>query len=306
MRNYIGSGHISAIVRKSPWSNRPKVYYELTDSSFSIPLNDSMESGIFLESGIAAWWAYKTKTNIIKASTDPVLMPGKEFLGATPDFYIAGIDGQIEAILEVKNTGGHNGDKWEDDAPEHYIVQLLWQMHITGIHKGVLCACVGGNKLEWIDIDYDPDIGAWLEAEAVSFWFNHVIPKIPPPLDEADLETLEKVFKNISTGKEIFVPITGQDFENHAKWKADKAELEKKIEGFKARVRAELKDAEFAISNDLKYKVKRKKIEKKAFQVEARTEERLNITALTEKEIKQLKTQILLKEQRRELECQKT
>lgn len=283
MRDYIGSGHIAAITGVSPWSNPVKAWVELTTEAAS-PDNNAIRAGRYFEPAIAAWWSDENQKNLKKAEL--VRMPGKEFLGATPDYYILNEDGTRAAILEIKNTNARNSELWADDAPDYYAIQLIWQMHVTGIHKGFLCACVGGQELRTIEVAYDAEIGAACEMKAERFWHGYVVPKVCPPLDGADATTIGLIYRDITKGKELTLPIGATDFELYKRWQAEEKELAEKIEGFKNRLKVELKDAECALSNDRRWKIKQTEVAAKEYTVAAKTYKRLTIKALTEKEIK--------------------
>lgn len=296
MRDYIGSGHIAAIAGFSPWSNPVRVWRELTDPSYEMPLNNAIKSGMFLESGIAAWWAYENRATIAKAEL--VRNPYKLFLGATPDFYVVGADGQIESILEVKNTNERNREKWEDNsAPKYYIAQLIWQMHITGIKRGTLCACIGGQELKEIDFEYDAEFGNMLEAAAMHFWFEYVIPRICPPLDLADDETISEMYPEIDKGRELITGVTSEEIKAYKEIETKYHDLKKRVKEFKTRMKALMKGAEFAVTNDLRWKVKRTLVEVDEYVQKEKSYEKITISEIQEKDRRRLAIKKLTKEQ---------
>lgn len=82
-----------------------------------------------------------------------------------------------KGLMEVKNVGNDSfSASWTDEeAPVYYETQLMHELHMANkagmdIRWGVLVALVGGNNPKLYFRDYDPEIGAMFDAEAIKFW----------------------------------------------------------------------------------------------------------------------------------------
>lgn len=84
-------------------------------------------------------------------------------------------------VLECKTASDWRD--WADGAvPDHYAVQVLWQLMVTGLDEGVIFADVAG-RLETRTIHRDPEWEAQVIPRMLAWWSDFVIAKTPPPLD---------------------------------------------------------------------------------------------------------------------------
>lgn len=92
--------------------------------------------------------------------------------------------GQCQAILEIK-TGRVEAD-W-DPIPEYYKAQVMWQMHVTGIHKTYFAVLINGCDYLEREIDYDPEYAERLE-KACSLLWECIVMKCPPEPSKPDID----------------------------------------------------------------------------------------------------------------------
>jgi putative phage-type endonuclease len=111
----------------------------------------------------------------------PVTHPKYPYWTASADSLLA-VKGDPQAIVEVKEIGWRMKDKWADGVPVYYLVQVYWYMMAYGIHRAVVVADID-RKLEVFPIEYDPKTAAAIEATAVDWWENHIVPRVPPPIE---------------------------------------------------------------------------------------------------------------------------
>ena len=98
-------------------------------------------------------------------------------------------------VLEIKTTGW--GQAWEGgDIPEHYFIQLQWELHITGLKWGKFATLIGGQELLITqEIKANEKMGKKLEMQAVKFWKENIEKNIiPEPSSAADLESVKKIW----------------------------------------------------------------------------------------------------------------
>lgn len=251
MRNYIGSGHIAAIVGLSPWSDQVKVWLELTDESYRPEINEKMEAGNIFEEAIAQ--QYAKKNHLLSLEKGKLVRDG--FLGATPDFI--GSTETEKFIIECKNTSEYNRKLWEDGVPDHVQIQVQWQMHIVEIYKAVVVVCIGGYDFKDFAIEYDVELGQMLEKHAIHFWDNYVIPKVMPPVTPAtDAETIKRLFKNIDVNLAKKIDVPSALFSERERLKSEIKERETALEAIEKLVAITVGNAEQAITNDGEWCIK--------------------------------------------------
>jgi predicted phage-related endonuclease len=98
-------------------------------------------------------------------------------------------------ILECKTANPFSSGDWgeigSDEVPMSYLCQCIWYMAITGIDKTDLAALFGNSDFRIYEIARDPALEALVIAKATTFWDEHVLKDIPPPVqNEADCQTL--------------------------------------------------------------------------------------------------------------------
>lgn len=59
--------------------------------------------------------------------------------------------------LEVKNVSSYIGERWKDEPPIEFIVQVQHQMAVSGAEFGSIAALIGGNLFVWQDVPRDQD-----------------------------------------------------------------------------------------------------------------------------------------------------
>lgn len=91
-------------------------------------------------------------------------------------------DGKCEAILEIKT--GRNEADW-DPIPEYYKAQVMWQMHVTGIHKVYFAVLINGCDYLEREIDYDPEYVERLERACLKLWMCIINKTAPQPMNPA-------------------------------------------------------------------------------------------------------------------------
>lgn len=69
-----------------------------------------------------------------------------------------------------------------DDVPEKYQVQVQWQMEVADLEQVTLVALVRGDYREY-PIRRDREMGAMLLEVVGRFWRDHVLARVPPPVD---------------------------------------------------------------------------------------------------------------------------
>jgi putative phage-type endonuclease len=87
-------------------------------------------------------------------------------------------DGKCQAILEIKT--GRNESDW-DPIPEYYKAQVMWQMHVTGIHKVYFAVLINGCDYLEREIEYDKEYADRLEQARLKLWTCIINKTAPEP-----------------------------------------------------------------------------------------------------------------------------
>jgi putative phage-type endonuclease len=238
----IGGSDIGAILGLNPWRSALDVWMEKRQITPEREANEAMEWGTILEGTIADTWAARNgkkvqRVNAILAhATDPILRANIDRLIVDP---VRG-----NGILEVKNVGDWSGRAWEDDrVPDHYMMQLQWYLHVTGLTWGVFAALVGGKRLIEREVAYDAELADMAVERAHEFW-QCVTDGTMPEVTGGDADALGTLYPE-STGEEVVLSIdTSNIVREYVDCKQAIALLEESLEGMKAQIQAELGAAE--------------------------------------------------------------
>lgn len=196
---YLGATDISAIVGINPYSTPHDVWLQkkgLLTVKETIP----MRAGTYMETFIAQEFSRENSVKCLRSKT----YKHKEypFLACNPDREIKW--NGIDAILECKNVGHwaarNFGQDGSDQIPEHYMIQIMWQLLITGKDLVVLAALIDDRELrtyfysfnpeysEWAHI-FDKEAGRKLFNHAIGWWNRHILGDVEPELTGADSDT---------------------------------------------------------------------------------------------------------------------
>jgi predicted phage-related endonuclease len=123
--------------------------------------------------------------------------PEFDFMAAEIDFEWKDPDGRIQNG-EIKTVYpmafGEKfgwGEEGTADVPVHYAAQVMHGMGVTGATQCVVAAMVGLDSMVFYKIDRDEDTIQAMRDECRRFWFENVLPKVPPaPQTVIDLKGL--------------------------------------------------------------------------------------------------------------------
>jgi predicted phage-related endonuclease len=113
---------------------------------------------------------------------------------ATPDAFIlasAPVAGRI-GLLECKTTDLHLSGEWdrnsdgEDGVPEHYLAQVQWQMSVCRLDFAYIAVLIAGNDFRIYRIDHDPVLEDILVEAGETFWRQHILTKVEPPISGSE------------------------------------------------------------------------------------------------------------------------
>lgn len=140
-------------------------------------------------------------------------------------------DGKCVAILEIKT--GQNASKW-DPIPENYKAQVMWQMHVTGIHKTYFAVLIGGHDYFERVIEYDPHYCEELEAACLKLW-ECVLSKTPPAPIDPEMDQ-ELVLKMVDDDREDAFEVPAEEAAAYVLLKEQAAAIDEKLKAAKMKL----------------------------------------------------------------------
>lgn len=194
-----GGSEVAAIAGVDPYRTAWDVYVTKVDG-WQQEDGPHLERGRFLEDGVARWYAHRGGWPSPSVLNEPGTLrhPREPLAICTPDRLVP-FDGPshepgVSRLLSIKVPGPHVREQWgepgTDDVPLPYLLQLQWEFGIVGEHFSLdpvahLAAPIDGD-LRVYAIRRDPEIFASLLDRVKAFWREHVLPKVPPPINGGD------------------------------------------------------------------------------------------------------------------------
>lgn len=188
-----GGSEIAAVAGVNPWASAFDVYLSKVDGFEQEP-NDAMARGIYLEDGIANWYAATRTPTKFAPAVGTIRHPRNPYAMCTPDRLVELASGYRD--LSIKAPGPQFGrETWgaegTDEVPTHYLLQLQWELGILDalgfplVEEHHLAALLDGALRVFV-IRRDADVFADLLEINDEFWRKHILPRNPPPLDGSD------------------------------------------------------------------------------------------------------------------------
>lgn len=263
------STDVAALFGLSPYKTPFELWHEKKAAEVvRLQDNPRMAWGRRLESAVA---------NGIAEDMDWHVRPFKEYmripearLGASFDFRIltpirhapqpdgSGLgeydgDTDDDAILEIKCVdflAFRDGWTIEDDfieAPAHIELQVQHQMLVSGLSRAYIGVLVGGNRIEVIERQADPQVHAGIIARAAQFWADLNAGIAPPPVMPDDAAAVIAMNQYAAPGKLLDArndPSIKAAIEDYARIKAEVRDLAEIAEVRKAELLQLIGDAE--------------------------------------------------------------
>lgn len=166
---YIGGSDLASILNMSRWKTVLQLWMEKTGRVEPPDLSDveAVELGIELEGFVAKKFERKTGMKVRRPSVSHYTHKDYPWAKAQVDRLIEGTD----ELLEVKTGSAYKVKEWEgDEIPQEYLLQLFWQLAVTGKKTGYICVLIGGQRFLWKKVEADPEFQQELLEKAARFW----------------------------------------------------------------------------------------------------------------------------------------
>jgi putative phage-type endonuclease len=244
-RRGIGGSDIAGVVGMSPWSSPIKVYQAKIGELPDIPETEAMHFGTELEAFVAKEFERQTGLRVRKRNAILYHSKQEKWMLANVDRLVIG----RHEGLECKTTNAFSADKWsEEKVPDQYFLQCQWYMGVTGYPRWHIAVLIGGQHFLHRVIERDDELIAQLMEKGRDFWFNHVVPRIPPEFDgsRSSAELLSYMYpegrpETVNLPNRFADELKRHDeiVEQINKLKTEKAAIEN-------RIKAQMKEAEVA------------------------------------------------------------
>lgn len=181
-RNHVGSSDIAAIAGCDPWGSRMAVFLEKVYDVEDLPNKGPIARGNRYERALLDF--AQEELGVELQRDVHVQHPTIAHIAVNLDARIVGRREGIEA--KTTNLGEEYGDPGTDIVPDRVLCQTHLQMDAADLEVvwvPVLLARFGRLEESLYKVERNDDLIVSLRDLAAEFWENHVLPKIPPPLD---------------------------------------------------------------------------------------------------------------------------
>lgn len=212
-RSGIGGSDAAAALGLSPWKSRHELYQEKISTSPPPRIsNEAMTWGRKLEPLIREEFS-KRSGMAVRPLRSMLQHPSYPWM-------LADLDGLVEdsnrgvGILEIKTSSAFKSADWEDGkVPDQYMLQVQHYMEVCGLDFAIIAVLIGGNRLQWTQIEKDRELVEQLVELERRFW-QHVLSKTPPPVDgsTACTEMLAKRYPSSSNISPLILPAESEEW----------------------------------------------------------------------------------------------
>ena len=217
----ITSTDAPVIVGVSPYKKLFRLYHEKRGTTpETVAETEAMFWGHVLEEPITQRFCRDTSATVTNPGQYCLQRhPETTWLISTIDRYIKEITGDESeefrvaaniagpGVLEIKNAGFYMAEKWHDEAPLNFQVQVQHQLAVTGLEWGAIAGLLGGNKFVWSVVRRDQVFIDKLLTLEAQFHDDVAAGREPPVDDSEDTKDLIAKLWPTETGEQIALPV---------------------------------------------------------------------------------------------------
>lgn len=203
----ITASKVAAILGLSPWESPRSTWHRMHGDLPREESNTVQQRGHFLEPAILAWWLAQHPEVLSVMEQQPTYLLG-DWAAATPDAAALNPDEDEWVLVEAKSSA--YDDEWgtpgTDQIPAYYLTQVIWQMHVSGIHRCYVPMI--GPRLKFAEyvVDYEPYASdAELIEKRCQEFYDSLAADEPPMLDDtvATFNAVKAVHPEIERGESV-------------------------------------------------------------------------------------------------------
>lgn len=250
----IGASDVAGILGLSPWATPFTVWADKT-KDLADDQNESMYWGSALEDVVADEFEKQTGLHV----------HGRQWLVRHPDYEwaMATIDGFAEeapwepdedeyieplGLVEVKTDSTFGG--WKDGIPDHYRIQIQWQMFVTGLTRCWVAVLHGGRTFRIYDgaddpVEFDPDLAEKIFRRVSEFRDRYIVGDETPDADSSDATA--RILTDLwEADDEKVIELSGDmaaDLEALRGWKREQKRVDARVKELEARIKTSLQEA---------------------------------------------------------------
>jgi len=254
-RRFIGSSDAPAILGYG-YANQSKmsVYADKTceaDARFSKSTQARLDLGKIGERFVLAVFEQETGFPVITNEKPTICVHDElNYVAASVDAYTEPAPG-VRRIVEAKMV--MNREAWSEwdgnNPPLKHSIQVQHQLFCAGLSRGYLVGWTG-DQVRIFEIDRHEEFIQTLRKHIDDFWWNHVVPRIPPTVDgsEATKAAIYRMFPQ-SGDYAIALGVADEEvLERYEQVRSQIKELEATELELGNRLRMKLGDASYGIS----------------------------------------------------------
>lgn len=245
-KSSVGSSEIAAVCGVNKYLTALDVYLRKTELGEEEE-NIAMMMGHAGEPVVAEWFCRETGAQMIKESEGEFIVydDAAPWRTASPDRYVVLLDG-TQAILECKTcnsysplrSGMSEADAWE--ACPHYLLQVIWQMGVTGVHDAYLAFIKDNREFGYLPVTWSEETFSDMCEKADAFVKEHLDKGVPPePTAVKDYAIRQSESKAVECDD-----VSAREVERLREVKEDIAALEKEEKMLTERLQLVMGDAD--------------------------------------------------------------
>ena len=181
-KDFIGGSDIASVMGFSRAKTPLQLWAEKAGEVEPADLSEveAVEMGHELEETVARLFTKRTGLKVRRAPKNYVY--SSKATGELP-YFRCQVDRLVQGtdeLLECKTCSAWKLKEWDDEEiPTEYILQVMWQLGITGRSVGHIAVLIGGQTFKYKKIDFDPSLFDDMIKQALVFWLM-VEYKTPP------------------------------------------------------------------------------------------------------------------------------
>ncbi len=206
----LGGTDVPAVLGAHPWKSALEVWAsKMHGDDRDLSGIEAVRWGNILQPVVAEEFSERTGRPIEAADPFKFVRHPEAPVGTTQDYWFGWLEGDDvhSAVLEIKTSGAHQSERWEDGPPLEVQIQFQCQLACTGLDRGAVAVLLGGQDFRYYDLARnDRFIAATLERCA-EWWERHIVGDTPPPPDgsKGSASALDLLYKD--KGSAIVIPI---------------------------------------------------------------------------------------------------
>lgn len=240
----LGASEISAAAGLDPFRSPLQLWLEHTGQAPAFEGNEHTDWGLEVEPAILRTYEKRQLQSgeRLTRPSESIYKLGSTWKRCTPDglVYVAA---KLSHTVQVKNVGSRMMHRWFEGPPDYVVCQVQWELHVLGLERGDIMACLGGSPPEAWTLWRDTAMIADLDAIAELHWRNVQTKTEPRTTHHADWAS-HLAARAKSRG--FLIPVDAVDSNLVEEWRTSVAALkaaEQRSDLAKNRVRRVLADA---------------------------------------------------------------